>query len=622
MKSLRALAPLTLALALAWFCAGQGSCERGSLPLLRVVSVAPRVVEPGDRIVILGDGFASGKPARVTFRGVLRRSGERPQTGAEVTVWGVVVAPDRIEIAFDDATEALFCDAGDRAVHAAFEGDLQVAFAAAFQGGAPVGGVLPGVRLDLLPAARASDAKRMVEGESVLASLGLHVEPGPHLSGLLVYGVEPGSRAQAAGIAPQDALVSLDGIRVATPADVRPAPGSREAALGVRRPGSASETLRIVSLDGLPRVPPTDLFGSGLVIVAALAIVVLFAAPTPAAVALVLDRAASRVRARMWPDGLGARSPFGAGLSRAFRQIGRDLLHPLGVPALADAVAFALLAVVPLGQYVLPAQLDVGILFVAVAVALATAVLLSSQSLWLGLSGACHVVCQHIPAAAAVASVVLTSGSLRIQEIARTQGGWPWDWLAFRSPAALIACVLLLSSSRIDPSRASSVPGLAAFLYDAAAEPGASGGPWLSAAVRAHRIVFAGLAAVLFLGGWLLPGLQPAQQDARPALQCLGAALLLAKTAAILFASAAARWALPVATPAARTRATLVWLLPLSAAALGMTAAWSWWSPSGAVQLLVSASLVVVAGLALVAVVQRLHCGVLQGAEVRLTPLL
>jgi NADH-quinone oxidoreductase subunit H len=378
----------------------------------------------------------------------------------------------------------------------------------------------------------------------------------------------------------------------------------------------------MVSLDGLPRAPPADLFGSGLVIVAALAVILLFAAPAPAAVAVALDRAALRMRARAAPDGAGGSSSLTASLSPALRQIGRELLHPVGMPALADAAAFALLAVFPLGQYLLAAQLDVGVLFMVAAVALAAAALLSSRSVWQGLSAAWHVLWQHIPAAAAVASVVLTTGSLRVQEIVRTQGGWPWDWLAFRSPAALLASVLLLSSSRIDPSRVSSASGLAAHVYDPAAEPSLCGGPWLSAACRAHRIVFAGLGAVLFFGGWLLPGLQPAQQDARPALQWLGAALLLAKTAGILLASAAARWALPGAGPAARTRATLVWLLPMSAAAFGLTAAWLWWSPTAAVQLLVSASLVVVVGLALIALAHRLRRGLLQSGEAHLSSFL
>jgi len=44
----------------------------------------------------------------VTFRGILHRPGASPQKGVEVSVWGNAVAPDRVEVAFDDAAEALF----------------------------------------------------------------------------------------------------------------------------------------------------------------------------------------------------------------------------------------------------------------------------------------------------------------------------------------------------------------------------------------------------------------------------------------------------------------------------------------------------------------------------------
>src|SRR5262249_7296397 len=149
-----------------------------------------------------------------------------------------------------------------------------------------------------------------------------------------------------------------------------------------------------------------------------------------------------------------------------------------------------------------------------------------------------QVVWQHIPAAAAVASVVVTTGSMRVQEIERAQGGWPWDWLAFRSPATLVALGLLLGCAGIDcegraEPDASSVPAL---LQDDAVRP--PRGPWVDAACRAHTVLVAGLASVLFLGGWLLPGLSAAEQDARPVLELAGTAWLLAKTCAIALATA------------------------------------------------------------------------------------
>src|SRR6202035_2107187 len=113
----------------------------------------------------------------------------------------------------------------------------------------------------------------------------------------------------------------------------------------------------------------------------------------------------------------------------------RDALPPAGAPAIVDFLACALLAAMPFGQYLVAAQLDVGLLFVAAATALVTAALVSGNSPWSGARSAAHVAWQHLPAAAAVASVVLTTGSLRMQEIEHAQGGWPWDWLGLCRPA-------------------------------------------------------------------------------------------------------------------------------------------------------------------------------------------
>lgn len=147
--------------------------------------------------------------------------------------------------------------------------------------------------------------------------------------------------------------------------------------------------------------------------------------------------------------------------------------------------------------------------------------------------------------------------------------------------------------------------------------------PWLDAACRAHAILVAGLASVLFLGGWLLPGLSPAEQDARPLLELAGVAWLLAKTWGIVVVGAWARWALPARRLADRTRATASWQAPLALAALAATTLWTWWGPARTAQLLVSGSLV--AGVALVAValgVRLRHGLVVAGGDGRLSPFL
>jgi NADH-quinone oxidoreductase subunit H len=639
---------MLLALAAVGLVATGGSWTGNAGPqLVRVLDVAPRQVELGDRVAILGEGFPAGRPARVTFEGTLHRPGERAVRDAQIVLTGAVTAPGQVQLVFGDATQALFCGAGDRATHTTFEGTVQVAFAAAMQGAPPVAGALAHVTFDVRPTERASDGARDREGTRLLGWIGVRATAGA--AGLVVEAVDPGSRAQAAGLVAGDVLASFDGVRVATAGDLVPAPGEREAAVGVRRGGAASETPRTVSVEGFRRAPPEELLGAALVILAALAVVVLFGAPSRLMLSARLQRAVARVRARLASARLGAgaggspasatsagsapparRVPAGSGSASPLGRLGRalaaaagDALPPAGVPAVVDAVACGLLASMPFGQYLIAARLDVALLFAAAVTVLAVAAFVASGSAWRGVRAAAQVAWQHVPAAAAVATVVVTTGSLRVQEIGRVQGGWPWDWLAFRSPATLVALALLLACAGLDVDIGAPGASGVASLLEAPAPAAAPREPWLAAACRAHRIVIAGLASALFLGGWLLPGLSPAEQDARPWLELAGAAWLLAKTWGLIVAVAWARWALPRRRMVERTRATAVWLAPLAVAALAATAAWTWWSPARAEQLLVSASLVAAVALGAVAFAVRVRHGlVAAGGDARVSPFL
>jgi NADH-quinone oxidoreductase subunit H len=310
-------------------------------------------------------------------------------------------------------------------------------------------------------------------------------------------------------------------------------------------------------------------------------------------------------------------------LGRALAAATLDALPPAGAPALVDGVVCALLVAMPFGQYLVASQLDVGLLFVGAATALAAAALVAGGSAWSGARAALHVAWQHVPAAVAVASVVVSTGSLRVQEIEQAQGGWPWDWLAFRSPAGLAALVLLLACARIEPDAPVTRPGLAG-LVEAPPDAGARArGPWLAAACRAHRLVLLGLASTLLLGGWLLPGLPATAQAGHPVMELAGALWLLAKTWALVVLVAWSRDALPRRGLVERTRRTALGLVPLSLAVLGVSVAWTWWGPVGAGQLLVSGALVAVVGLAALALARRVRHGLLApGGDGRLSPFL
>ncbi len=577
-------------------------------PLVKVLSLTPTDVEPGDRIVIAGDGFPAGKEARVRFQGIFYRSGAKPVRGAEVLVPGVVTGPEQVEVDFREAVQALFSGAGDRAAHTTFEGDLEVAFSAAAPGAAPVAGVLRHALLDVRPSASAIDRGHEAEGQRVLEYMGVQAAaPTRRGLGLAVDSVRPGSPADMAGIAAGDVILRFDGLRVSAAGDMVPAPGAHDADLAVRSQGLTAEASRRVSLDGLRRAPSVELLDGAILIVSALGVLLLLGSPAPSVLATALQRTSARLRAR---------TGFVTSAARA-------TLPPASPWALTDAIVAALLLVMPFGQYLVAARMDVELLFFLAATALAVVAVVAAGTAWGGLRAAGHVAWQHVPAVLAVASVVLTTGSLRVQEIARAQGGYPWDWLAFRSPAAILSLALLLQCGLIAPDDAARMAPVEALTDDAGTPAARPRSAWVTAASRAHLFIVAGLAGALFLGGWSLPGLSPAQQEGRLLLEAAGAAWFLAKTWTLVLGLTVLREALPQRRLAEASRSTTRYAIPSSVAGLLATAAWTRWSPEGAAQLLVSGSLVALAALAALVVVQRLRHGLLSpGGDGHLSPFL
>src|SRR5215472_7839551 len=107
MESLRVRPPLQL---VAFSCAcifvlASGGCSlspfRESPYRAQALEIVPSEVELGDRVTVFGDGFPSGTPARVTFRGTLYRPGEQALHDTEVAVQGSAVSPARLEFAVD-----------------------------------------------------------------------------------------------------------------------------------------------------------------------------------------------------------------------------------------------------------------------------------------------------------------------------------------------------------------------------------------------------------------------------------------------------------------------------------------------------------------------------------------
>ncbi|MCL2448751.1 MAG: NADH-quinone oxidoreductase subunit H, partial [Polyangiaceae bacterium] len=493
-----------------------------------------------------------------------------------------------------------------RAVHTSFEGDVELAFRAPVAGQPPIAGVLHHAALDVRPLSRPSDARLAREGQRVLAFWGIHPAPPPYDTGLAVDRVDPRSRAEAAGIAAGDVIARVDHVRIAGLEDVVPAPGKGEATVLVRRPSAGEERLQTLPVSGFEAATPAALGGSVLLVAAALAIVLFFGAPWPARVDAALYPIVQRLRAANALEPRAARrAAFGDAPLAA-------LLPPLGLPAVAEAFGAGCLAILPFGQYAVGARLDVVALFMGGMATLAAAALLASRSPFRGLKAALHVVWQHVPAAAAVAGVVVVTGSLHVQEIARSQGGLPWEWLAFRGPASLLSFFVFASVLRVAaaPPYTATYPVLAHTFDPAADVTGAENarrGSWADGAARVHRLLVAGLAAALFLGGWSLPGVSSAEQVARPDLELAGAFVFLTKVGAIVVAAAWVRRLFPVRPLGEASRASTPWQLALSGAALACMAAWPVGSGIGAVQPHASLVLVVIATVGIAALALRVR---------------
>jgi len=583
------------------------ACQRETTPpLIQVLDLSPREVEEGDHIAIAGVGFPEGKLAHVAFRGDLSRPGVAPVRGVEIVVDAMAASATEVDIPFDGPLEKLFAGPGDHAAHTTFSGEVTVAFAARSPAAPPVAATLHDTWLDVRPPTphRPVAEAQAAEGARTLAFLGIKPQESPLPGGgILIESVEPGSRAEGVRLLAGDVITELDGVRVLTLRDLVTPPGDRSAWLKIRRAGSPSEEIARVSLLGLAPPPAAALLGPVLVLGLAAILLLLFFAPTPGTVAWLERHVSRRIRDRR-ADGS---APPGS-VASLLRRFGSTT-----AAGLVLGVASGTFALLPFAHYLGVGEIDAGILLLVATTSLATLGLVTGgrrpgkrYSLLEGLRSSARVASLGLPAAAAVAAVVMLTGSLRLEDIVRSQGGWPWGWTLFKSPlAAGLLGIAFVGALVRGEAPASSLPDAGA---DHAAPSVAAGGPRLfSLAEWAHRVVLAALAAALFFGGWQLPGLAPEQLEGHLGWTVLGAALFVGKSWLLTALLVAARWALP---PIRADRAMGLcwrWLVPLSVVAVLLTAVWVAWGPGPSTETLVAAVMLALTGAGALHVVSRVR---------------
>ena len=594
-----------------------GCAPSGDGLKLDVIDVAPREIDVGDRIEVLGINLPTGqvKEATVTFHGRLLRPGHEPLEDQTIVVEKAQMGTDKISMIFTEGLQTKLCGGGEEAIHTTFIGDVSVAIAPLSAGAIPMTGTVTNVTINFRPPTprRAVLEMRNKEGLRALEHFGIIVSnDSPAAGGLLISTVKPVSPADKVQILPGDVITAFEGVKVLSIGDLTPSGRAEKPGIEILRDGV--RTTKQISLEKYAHHAPTDLFGAGLILAIAAAIIALFMAPTAGIITWVERRVSARMQSRIGPNRAGPQG-FLVWIADGIKSIMKEDI----VPTEADQVLFRLapylvfmgvsatFVVMPFGQYLIAADLDIGILFVIAVTSLVTIGLMTggwaSNNKWSllgGIRSAAQIISYEIPGAVAIVCLVMMTGSLRMQDIIGAQGGtgggflmaggWPWHWYVFRNPITFGLFFLYFTTALAEGNRAPfDLPEAESELV-AGYSTEYSGMRYLFFffAEWANVFVMSGIASALFLGGWQVPGVTAAQQEAHFALQLLGALIFLLKSWVLIFVVVWIRWTLPRVRIDQMMNLCWKWFVPLSFVAFLFTALWMVAKVPTTVQLVIS----------------------------------
>lgn len=522
-------------------------CQAGGSPhLIELQELTPRRLGAGETLELHGQGFPEGRRARVTFRGELARAGHEPER-VEISAFAESSSPHTLALVLDRRLEQEFCGV-EAPQHTTFRGAVEAAFTPRAAGAPPVTGELAEVVLDVVPQAplaqvehRAREGERFAEFAGVLVS--------QEHRGVVVQGVMPRSRAESAGLIEGDAVVELDGVRVLALEDFVPAAEAQRSRLVVRRAGQKEPLALAIDSQGFRPRSPEQLVPAAAVLLIGLVLALLLRTP--------LGRAFTWLERRVVHQ---ARTPGG----RAFaRELPRTAGAYLGVTL--TAAAFASIA---LGRPLVAAELDLPIVLLAVTTALFVACVLDGGKPRLrvgerfGLLAA--VALQQLPLLLALTSAALGAGSARAFDLVAMQGAAPWRWGAFASPLTLLAFLVFVAS--LVPRATKQAERLG---------ERHSAGAVLAGAEWVHLMAVCSLGALVFAGGYRVPGLSLASSSVL--VQGLGAFVWCVKSVGLLALVLGLRAVLGRVDARQAASLTWRWLLPASLLSLASGRAWAVW---------------------------------------------
>lgn len=574
-------------IALALF--GAAACERDASPnLLEVTDLNPHSLEVGDRLTVNGSGFPEGRAARVRFHGDVFRAGHSPLHDVSIVAPAAASDPHAITVALTNELSREFCGTGD-AVHATFRGAVTASFQAKVSGAPPVQGSLDGVVLDVNPASISHLAQDTHETEAKRFAdfAGMVVVHSAERDVLVIDTIDPDGRAARAGLLPGDALLELDGVRLASLSDLIPPPRSRLSRMSVRRGDATTASTFALDVAGFQPGSPSELAPAATLIGFAVALLLLFASPLGRALGWLEGQLATKLRGPRSETSADVLTHPSALSSRreawSLAKIALSQLPTSPLPYFVLIIDSAWLTLLALNRVIWARELDLPVLFLGSVTALcATALVIGGRepgrrfSLFRGLRSVLVTLAFQAPVLAAMTCAVLLSGSLRSDDILAAQGGLPWQWFAFESPIGLAVFVLLLLA--LVPVLSRSPGAVQAALEGAAAAPPRKRATTLPE--WSHLILTSGIVALVFLGGPRLPGVRAFDPGTSVWLQVFAALLFQAKAACVLLGVLALRFAASYVSLEEVARLGLRVVVPAAAMCVVATYFWAFGSQS------------------------------------------
>jgi len=270
-------------------------------------------------------------------------------------------------------------------------------------------------------------------------------------------------------------------------------------------------------------------------------------------------RIAGRIQARVGPNRVG---PFGLlqSLADGIKLILKEDIIPTGAdralfilaPALVMASALGMFAAIPMASAAGFTDLNLGIVFIVAASALATIGVImagwSSNNKWAlygAMREAAQVVSYEVPLGLTLIVPAIIAGSMNLREVTEAQSGWAGTcWIILQNPFGLPAFILYFIAALAENKRAPfDLPESESELV-AGFHTEYSGIRFSFFFLEEYGAMFimSALGVALFLGGWMFPGLELLSGGWLIAAQLL---VFIVKSMFLVFIMIWIRWTLP-----------------------------------------------------------------------------